>query len=79
MHHGSGTHNEVCEVLKHGWLFAAAILISGYVAKDVTPLQKVVSMMDDMIKKGTDEKHKEEVTFNVFKVWCVQIRKRLQS
>jgi len=55
-------------------LSAAAVLISGCVATDVTPLQKVLSMMDDMIKKGNDEKHKEEVAFNEFKVWCDQTR-----
>jgi len=55
-------------------LSAAAVLISGCVATNVSPLNKVISMMDDMIKKGKDEKHKEEVAFNEFKVWCDQTR-----
>jgi len=60
-------------------LSAAAVLISGCVATDVTPLQKVLSMMDDMLKKGGDEKHKEEVAFNTFKVWCDQTRSETEK
>jgi len=60
-------------------LSAAAVLISGCVATDVSPLEKVLSMMDDMIKKGKDEKHKEEVGFNEFKVWCDQTRTETQK
>jgi len=60
-------------------LSAAAVLISGCVATDVSPLEKVLSMMDDMIKKGKDEKHKEEVAFNEFKVWCDQTRTETQK
>lgn len=60
-------------------LSAAAVLISGCVASDVSPLEKVLSMMDDMIKKGTDEKHKENVAFNEFKVWCDQTRSETEK
>ena len=42
-------------------LSAAAVLISGCVATDVTPLQKVISMMDDMIKKGKIGRHTSEL------------------
>jgi predicted nucleic acid-binding Zn-ribbon protein len=60
-------------------LSAAAVLISGCVASDVTPLQKVLDMMNDMLKKGKEEKHKEEVAFNEFKVWCDQTRTETQK
>jgi hypothetical protein len=55
-------------------LSAATFLLAGVAASDVNPLEKVLGMMDDMIKKGKDEKHKEEVAFNTFKVWCDQTR-----
>lgn len=55
-------------------LSAAAVLIAGCTASDNAPLEKVLGMMDEMIQKGKDEKHKEEVAFNTFKVWCDQTR-----
>merc|ERR1719389_1230753 len=41
---------------------------------DVTPIQKVVEMMDGMLAKGKKEKHEEEVEFAKFKEWCDQVR-----
>jgi len=41
---------------------------------DVTPIQKVIDMMNGMLAKGKEEKHKEEVEFNTFKVWCDNTR-----
>jgi len=43
-------------------------------ATDVTPIQKVLEMMNGMLVKGKEEKHVEEVEFNTFKVWCDQTR-----
>jgi len=36
----------------------------------VTPIQKVLQLMNDMIAKGTKEKQDEEVRFVSFKEWC---------
>jgi DNA repair exonuclease SbcCD ATPase subunit len=41
---------------------------------DVTPIQKVIEMMDGMLAKGKKEKHEEEVEFAKFKEWCDQVR-----
>lgn len=37
---------------------------------DVTPLQKLIQMLDEMIGKGKAEKHTEEVEFAKFHEWC---------
>jgi len=39
-------------------------------AMDVTPLQKVVQMLDGVLAKGKAEKHDEEVEFSKFHQWC---------
>merc|ERR1719316_2540842 len=41
---------------------------------DVTPIQKVIEMMDSMLAKGKQEKHEEEVEFAKFHEWCDQVR-----
>merc|ERR1719201_1439156 len=41
---------------------------------DVTPIQKVIEMMDGMLAKGKQEKHEEEVEFTKFHEWCDQVR-----
>jgi hypothetical protein len=41
---------------------------------DVTPIQKVLQMMDGMLAKGKDEKHAEEVEFAKFHEWCDVVR-----
>merc|ERR1719160_1378909 len=41
---------------------------------DVTPIQKVIEMMDGMLAKGKQEKHEEEVEFAKFHEWCNQVR-----
>jgi len=43
-------------------------------ASNVSPIQKVITMMNGMVAKGKEAKHKEEVEFNKFKVWCGQTR-----
>merc|ERR1712107_568432 len=40
----------------------------------VTPIQKVIEMMDSMLAKGKQEKHEEEVEFAKFHEWCDQVR-----
>merc|ERR1719482_2442618 len=44
------------------------------VETDVTPIQKVIEMMDGMLAKGKQEKHEEEVEFAKFHEWCDQVR-----
>jgi uncharacterized protein YoxC len=39
-------------------------------ATDVTPLGKVIQMLDDMAVKGQKEKNEEEVKFAAFSQWC---------
>jgi len=40
----------------------------------VTPLQKVVEMLEEVKAKGKAEKHAEEVEFAKFHEWCDQVR-----
>jgi len=52
-------------------LFLAPVAIQGEKASaTVTPIQKVLQLMSDMIAKGTKEKQDEEVKFASFKEWC---------
>jgi len=44
-------------------------------AVKVTPLQKVLELMDEMSVKGKKEKHEEEVEFAEFSQWCDSTRK----
>jgi len=52
-------------------LLAAIATVS---ALDVTPLQKVVQMLEGVMAKGKEEKHAEEVEFAKFHEWCDQVR-----
>jgi len=40
----------------------------------VTPLQKLVEMLDGMLAKGGKEKHEEEAEFAKYQVWCDDVR-----
>jgi len=40
----------------------------------VTPLQKVLSMLEGMLAKGKEAKHQEEVEFAKFQEWCEGVR-----
>merc|ERR1719162_884052 len=52
-----------------------ALLAVGFGSSlDVTPLQKVVQMLDGVLAKGKKEKHLEEVEFAKFHEWCDQVR-----
>ena len=44
-------------------LVAAAVVIMPAAAVKVTPVQKVVQLMEGMLAKGKEEKHKEQVQF----------------
>jgi len=57
-------------------LFALAAVCE---STDVTPIQKVIEMMNGMVSKGKEEKHKEEVAFNTFKVWCDNTRSETEK
>jgi len=57
--------------MRSSGVFVLAALCHG---SEVTPIQKVIEMMDGMLTKGKEEKHQEEVSFTTFKVWCDQTR-----
>mmetsp|Transcript_19099 Transcript_19099/g.42223 ORF Transcript_19099/g.42223 Transcript_19099/m.42223 type:complete len:665 (-) Transcript_19099:73-2067(-) len=44
--------------------------VGGVVGVSVTPLEKVVQMLGDMLAKSKSEKHDEVLRFNTFKQWC---------
>jgi polyhydroxyalkanoate synthesis regulator phasin len=54
--------------------FALGVVPSTSSRADVTPIQKVIEMMDGMVAKGKKEKHEEEVEFTKFHEWCDQVR-----
>jgi len=41
----------------------------------VTPIQKVLQLMNDMVAKGTKEKNEEAVKFSAFSQWCVDTQR----
>jgi hypothetical protein len=52
-------------------VFLAPVALQGEkTSVSVTPIQKVLQLMDDMIAKGTKEKQTEEVKFASFNEWC---------
>jgi hypothetical protein len=53
-------------------LVAAAL--AAVSASDVTPIQKVLQMMEDMLSKGKAMKHEEETEFAAFHQWCDDLR-----
>lgn len=42
--------------------------------ESVTPIQKVIQMLNDMSAKGRAEKNNEEVEFAKFKTWCEDVQ-----
>jgi hypothetical protein len=48
----------------------AFVLLTLAAAETVTPVQKVLQMMDDMLVKGKKEKAEEQVTFSTYKQFC---------
>jgi len=51
-------------------LFLIAIAASSGLDAGVTPVQKVTQMMQEMVAKGKQEKHDEQVRFSTFKQFC---------
>jgi len=46
------------------------IFLCGAMADKVTPVQKVIELMNNMVEKGTKEKQDEQVQFAAFKTFC---------
>jgi len=55
-------------------ILLVGLLASPALAAEVTPIQKVIEMMDGMLAKGKAMKHEEEVQFAKFKAWCDSTR-----
>jgi len=51
-------------------LFGAANAVSIATETKVTPVQKVIQLMEGMMAKGKEEKHAEEVQFAAYKQFC---------
>jgi len=47
-----------------------ALLLASPMATKVTPVQKVIELMTNMVEKGTKEKQDEQVQFAAFKTFC---------
>jgi hypothetical protein len=61
-------------------LLVAAHAFSLEAEQGVTPVQKVIALLNDMHAKGTKEMKDEEVAFSAFKQWCDNTaRQRQQS
>jgi len=56
-----------------------ALLLFGSQAAEVTPVQKVLQMMDEIKAKGIEEKQEEEVTFTKFSMWCTNTDKHKEE
>jgi hypothetical protein len=50
--------------------FAISALFTGAAAVEVTPVQKVVQLLNGMLEKGKKEKHDEQVQFAAYKQFC---------
>jgi len=50
------------------------LAIASASAVEVTPIQKVVQMLQEVQAKGEKEKHEEEVEFAKFHEWCDQVQ-----
>jgi len=50
------------------------LLLAPCGAMDVTPLGKVVQMLEGVLAKGKAEKHEEEVEFSKFHQWCDSVQ-----
>jgi len=50
--------------------FAFVAFAIGANASEITPVQKVIEMMNGMMEKGKKEKHDEQVQFAAFKQFC---------
>merc|ERR1719298_156190 len=46
------------------------LLVVGSAESEVTPVQKVIQLMEGMLEKGKKEKHEEQVQFAAYKQFC---------
>merc|ERR1719262_1560160 len=51
-------------------IFLGLLAVAG--ASSVTPVQKVIQLMEGMVAKGEEEKHQEQVQFAAYKTFCEQ-------
>merc|ERR1719327_146921 len=56
--------------MKSSAVAALALLASSANASTVTPVQKVIQLMEGMLEKGKKEKHDEQVQFAAYKQFC---------
>merc|ERR1719232_1047909 len=47
-----------------------AVLVGASTAETVTPVQKVIQLLNGMVEKGKKEKHEEQVQFAAYKQFC---------
>merc|ERR1719182_1047021 len=52
--------------------FLGPLVVAGASSAKVTPVQKVIQLMEGMVAKGEDEKHAEQVQFAAYKTFCEQ-------
>merc|ERR1719359_2304188 len=56
--------------MKVALCIATLLLCGNAYASEVTPVQKVVQLMEGMLEKGKKEKHDEQVQFAAYKQFC---------
>merc|ERR1719453_568229 len=49
---------------------ACVFILAAADASAVTPVQKVIQLLNGMVEKGKKEKHEEQVQFNQYKQFC---------
>eukprot|EP00428_Durinskia_dybowskii_P016832 CAMPEP_0170221440 /NCGR_PEP_ID=MMETSP0116_2-20130129/10408_1 /TAXON_ID=400756 /ORGANISM="Durinskia baltica, Strain CSIRO CS-38" /LENGTH=634 /DNA_ID=CAMNT_0010472119 /DNA_START=1 /DNA_END=1902 /DNA_ORIENTATION=- len=59
-----------CSMLAVLSLALAALSRASSVQSEVTPVQKVIELMENMLAKGKQEKHDEQVQFAAYKQFC---------
>jgi len=52
------------------FVFCVAVTLASHGSSRVTPVQKVVQLLQDMQAKGEKEKHEEQVQFSTYKQFC---------
>merc|ERR1719359_1297213 len=51
-------------------IFAIMAVVAHAETNKVTPVEKVIQMMQSMVEKGKKAKHEEQVQYNSYKQWC---------
>merc|ERR1719169_198692 len=60
-------------------VFLLALLCAPTFASEVTPVQKVIELMNGMLAKGKKEKHDEQVQFAAYKQFCDDTTRQKQN